>query len=171
VFISLKLRQAKINTIVSIPALSQLVVKLMTYDPNNIFAKILRQEIPSISVYEDQSNLAFMDVMPQADGHVLVVPKENAETIFDLSDESAAKLVVVTKILARAVKTAMSADGITLMQFNGTAAGQSVPHIHFHVIPRWNGTSLRRHSGNMEDLEKLNAIAEKIRASLSLGNK
>jgi histidine triad (HIT) family protein len=143
----------------------------MTYDPNNLFAKILHQEIPSISVYEDKSNLAFMDVMPQADGHVLVVPKENAETIFDLSDESAAKLIVVTKMLTRAVKTAMNADGITLMQFNGAAAGQSVPHIHFHVIPRWNGISLRRHSGNMEDPEKLKTIADKIRAVLSLDDK
>ena len=139
----------------------------MAYDPNNIFAKILRREIPSVGVYEDTRTWAFMDVMPQADGHTLVVPKENAQTIFELSEEGAANLLTVTIKIARAVRVAMNAEGITLMQFNGAAAGQSVPHVHFHVLPRWSGTSLRRHGGNMEDPEKLKTLAEKIRAAVS----
>jgi histidine triad (HIT) family protein len=138
----------------------------MAYDPNNIFAKILRGEIPSIAVYEDSRTLAFMDAMPQADGHTLVVPKENAETIFEVSEEGAANLLNVTIKIARAVRVAMNAEGITLMQFNGAAAGQSVPHVHFHVLPRWSGTPLRRHGGNMENPDKLKAIADKIRAAV-----
>ncbi len=138
----------------------------MAYDPNNIFAKILRKEMPSVAVYEDTHTYAFMDVMPQADGHTLVVPKENAETIFELSEEGAAKLLTATVKIARAVRVAMSAEGITLMQFNGAAAGQSVPHIHFHILPRWSGTMLRRHGGNMEDPEKLKNLAEKIKTAL-----
>lgn len=138
----------------------------MTYDSNNVFAKILRGEIPSVAVYEDANTLAFMDAMPQADGHTLVVPKENAETIFEVSEEGAANLLNVTIKIARAVRVAMNAEGITLMQFNGAAAGQSVPHVHFHVLPRWSGTPLRRHGGNMENPDKLKAIADKIRAAV-----
>ena len=139
----------------------------MTYDPNNVFAKILRGEIPSVAVYEDSQTLAFMDVMPQADGHTLVIPKENAQTIFELSRDGAANLIAVTIRIARAVKSGMGAEGITLTQFNGAAAGQSVPHVHFHILPRWSGTMLRRHGGNMEDPEKLKRVAEKIKAALS----
>ena len=138
----------------------------MAYDPNNIFAKILRGEIPSTKVFEDDKTLAFMDVMPQTDGHTLVIPKENAENIFELSPEGAANLVQVTQKIAGAVKSAMNADGITLMQFNGAAAGQTVPHIHFHILPRWEGVPLRRHSGEMEKPEKLASFAEKIRSAL-----
>lgn len=138
----------------------------MPYDPNNIFAKILRGEIPSTKIFEDDRSLSFMDVMPQADGHTLVIPKENAENIFELSPEGAANLIRVTQKIARAVKLAMKADGITLTQFNGAAAGQSVPHIHFHILPRWEGVPLRGHSGAMEKPEKLAAFAEKIRAAL-----
>lgn len=138
----------------------------MAYDPNNIFAKILRREIPSVAVYEDTLTLAFMDVMPQADGHTLVIPKENAETIFELSEKGAANLLTVTIKIAHAVRVAMNAEGITLTQFNGAAAGQSVPHVHFHVLPRWSGAPLRRHGGNMENPEKLKTVADKIRAAL-----
>jgi len=138
----------------------------MAYDANNIFAKILRGEIPLVSVYEDTHNVAFMDVMPQADGHTLVLPKESAETIFELSEESAAKLLIATKLVALGVRNAMNAEGITLTQFNGSAAGQSVPHVHFHILPRWSGVSLRRHTGTMEDPEKLKSIAAKIQAAL-----
>ena len=141
----------------------------MAYDASNVFAKILRGEIPSIAVYEDEKTLAFMDVMPQADGHTLVIPKENAQTIFDLSEDGAANLIAVTIRIARAVKIGMEAEGITLTQFNGAAAGQSVPHIHFHILPRWSGTMLRRHGGNMENPEKLKRFADKIKAAL--GNK
>jgi histidine triad (HIT) family protein len=138
----------------------------MAYDANNIFAKILRGEIPSVSVYEDTHNVAFMDVMPQADGHTLVAPKESAETVFELSEESAAKLLIATKIVAGGVRKAMNAEGITLTQFNGAAAGQSVPHVHFHILPRWSGVSLRRHTGTMENLEKLKSIGARIQAAL-----
>jgi len=139
----------------------------MTYDHNNIFAKILRGEIPSVAVYEDANTFAFMDAMPQTDGHTLVIPKENAQTIFELSENGAANLIAVTIRIARAVKIGMGAEGITLTQFNGAAAGQSVPHIHFHILPRWSGTMLRRHGGSMEDPEKLKRIAEQIKAALS----
>jgi histidine triad (HIT) family protein len=142
----------------------------MAYDQNNIFAKILRGEIPSVAVFEDEKTFAFMDAMPQADGHTLVIPKENAQTIFDLSEEGAANLIAVTIRIARAVKAGMGAEGITLTQFNGAAAGQSVPHIHFHILPRWSGTALRRHSGNMEDPGKLKHFAEKIQTALSNEN-
>jgi len=138
----------------------------MAYDPNNIFAKILRGEIPSVKVYEDDGTLAFMDVMPQADGHTLVIPKEDAETIFELSPEGAANLVKITQKLARAVKAGMSAEGITLMQFNGAAAGQTVPHIHFHILPRWTDVALRRHGSGMESPEKLKEFAAKIKSAL-----
>jgi histidine triad (HIT) family protein len=138
----------------------------MSYDPGNIFARILRGEIPSVKIHEDEKTLAFMDVMPQADGHTLVIPKENAATLLDLSPQGAAHLMQVTQRVARAVKAGMNADGITLMQFNGAAAGQTVPHIHFHVIPRWEGVALSRHSGTMEAPEKLKAAAERIRAAL-----
>lgn len=138
----------------------------MAYDNNNVFAKILRGEIPAVAVYEDANTLAFMDAMPQADGHTLVIPKENAQTIFELSKDGAANLIAVTIKIARAVKIGMEAEGVTLTQFNGAAAGQSVPHIHFHILPRWSGTMLRRHGGSMEDPEKLKRMAEKIKAAL-----
>ena len=138
----------------------------MAYDPNNIFAKILRGEIPSTKVFEDKRTLAFMDVMPQSDGHTLVIPKEEAETIHDLSPEGAANLIKVTQRIATAVRMALAADAVTLMQFNGKAAGQTVPHVHFHIIPRWEGVALRRHGGNMEEAEKLKGIADKIRGAL-----
>jgi len=138
----------------------------MSYDSGNIFARILKGEIPSVKIYEDEKTLAFMDVMPQADGHTLVIPKENAATLFDLLPEGAANLIQVTQAVARAVKAGMNADGITLMQFNGAAAGQTVPHIHFHVIPRWEGVPLRRHTGTMEAPEKLKAAAGRIKAAL-----
>jgi histidine triad (HIT) family protein len=107
-----------------------------------------------------------MDVMPQADGHTLVIPKENAETIFDLSPEAAAHLIQLTQKIARAVKAGMAAEGITLMQFNGAAAGQTVPHIHFHILPRWEGVALRRHGGGMENADKLKGFADRIQAAL-----
>jgi len=137
----------------------------MSYDPDNIFAKILRKEIPCIRVYEDDSTLAFMDIMPQADGHTLVIPKEPAVTLHDLSDEAAADLICKVKKLATAVKTATSADGITLFQLNGSAAGQTVPHIHFHILP---GSFLqaRAHATISAEHDHLESIAQKIRAAL-----
>lgn len=138
----------------------------MAYDPNNVFAKILRGEIPAFKVYEDERTLAFMDVMPQADGHVLVIPKEAAETIFDLSADGAAALAKTTQKVARAVKTALNAPGLMIAQLNGAAAGQSVFHMHFHVMPRSAGMELKLHARGMENPDKLKALAEKIRAAL-----
>lgn len=139
----------------------------MNYNPNNIFAKILRGEIPAYKVYEDTQTLAFMDVMPQSDGHTLVIPRAAAETLFDLSTEELQSLIAVTQRIAIAAKRAFHADGMTLMQFNGSAAGQTVPHVHFHVIPRYNGKSLQSHSRTMANNELLAQHAEHLRALLN----
>ena len=138
----------------------------MAYDPNNIFAKILRGEIPSIKIYEDSRTLAFMDVMPQADGHVLVIPKDPAENIFDLSPGGVAALIATTQLVAKAVKKALACPGLMLVQLNGEAAGQSVNHVHFHIIPRTAGIDLKFHARNMTDPKTLEPIAAKIRAAL-----
>lgn len=138
----------------------------MPYDPNNVFAKILRGEIPSVKVYEDDKTLAFMDVMPQADGHMLVIPKENAENIFDLSPEGASALVKTTQKVAKAVKKGLGVSGLMVAQLNGAAAGQSVFHVHFHIIPRSGGIDLKLHAREMANPDKLKTIAEKIKAAL-----
>ena len=138
----------------------------MAYDTNNIFAKILRGEVPSVKVYEDDKTLAFMDVMPQADGHTLVIPKEPAETLFDLSPDGATAMIKTAQIVAKAVKKGLDAPGIMLFQLNGKSAGQSVPHVHFHIVPRNKGVDLKLHARGMESPEKLKALAEKIRAVL-----
>lgn len=138
----------------------------MAYDSNNVFAKILRGEIPSVKVYEDDRTLAFMDVMPQAEGHVLVIPKEAAETMFDLSPEGAAAMMATTQKVAMAVKKGLNAPGIMLAQLNGPAAGQSVFHVHFHVIPRSAGVDMGLHARGMVDAKTLEPIAAKIRSAL-----
>lgn len=138
----------------------------MPYDKDNVFAKILRGEVPCIKVYEDAQTLAFMDIMPQADGHTLVIPKEQAETIFDLSPEGAANLMRVTQKVAQAVLTGTDADGISLLQRNGAAAGQTVAHVHFNIVPRWEDVPLREHVAHIVDKTMLEPIAEKIRSSL-----
>jgi histidine triad (HIT) family protein len=138
----------------------------MTYDTGNIFAKILRGEIPCVKVYEDDKTLAFMDVMPQAEGHTLVVPKEPAENVLDLSSEGMAAMMATTQKIARAVATALEPDGIVLTQFNGAAAGQSVFHVHFHIIPRKTGNVLAPHARGMVDAKTLEPIAAKIRSAL-----
>jgi len=136
----------------------------MTYDNDNIFAKILRNEIPCIKVYEDEHTLAFMDIMPQAEGHTLVIPKESAVTIHDLSDEGAINLIKKVKLVAAAVKKGLDADGITLFQLNGEQAGQTVPHIHFHILPGSYLTA-KAHAQVSADTGNLEAVAEKIRSA------
>ena len=111
----------------------------MAYDRSNVFARILRGEIPAHKVCEDEHTLAFMDVMPQADGHTLVIPKAAAENIFDLPPEALAATILTTQRVARAVKKAFDAPGVMIAQLNGRGAGQSVFHIHFHVMPRHDG--------------------------------
>lgn len=138
----------------------------MAYDPNNIFAKILRREAPAIRLYEDAGTLAFMDIMPQADGHVLVIPKEPAETLLDLSEESARACIVTTRRMAIAAKQALGQPAVCIMQMNGADAGQTVPHCHFHVIPRGPGTVFRMHATERAEPEKLEMIARKIRDCL-----
>lgn len=137
----------------------------MAYNPQNIFAKILRGEIPCIKLYEDDHTLAFMDIMPQADGHALVIPKEGAETLLDLSDEAASACIRTTKKVAAAVKKAMAAPGIVVFQLNGPAAGQTVPHFHLHVLPSSLAALGQGHASRTEDPAKLQAIAEKIKAA------
>ncbi|HLU20662.1 MAG TPA: HIT family protein [Pusillimonas sp.] len=138
----------------------------MVYDNNNIFAKILRGELPCIKVFEDDRTLAFMDIMPQADGHVLIIPKEPAVTLLDLSEEGAVAAIRTTRRIAIAVKKALGVEGIHVAQLNGAAAGQTVPHIHFHVIPHAAGTVLRMHAAERADENSLKAMAERIKACL-----
>jgi histidine triad (HIT) family protein len=137
------------------------------YDSNNIFARILRNEIPSHRVYEDDQVVAFMDVMPQGAGHTLVVPRAPSRNLLDADPAVLGGLTAIVQKIARAVNTAFDADGVTVMQFNEAAAGQSVFHLHFHVIPRFEGVPLKRHSGEMEKPEVLAANAEKIRKALA----
>lgn len=137
----------------------------MSYDPNNVFAKILRGAAPCIKVFEDQMTLVFMDIMPQADGHLLVIPKESASQIFELSEVAAAACMRTARKAAIAVKTALKPPGIILAQANGSAAGQTVPHYHIHVIPRHSGVFLAPHATQLEDMEKLKQLAERIIAA------
>ena len=137
----------------------------MAYDDQNIFAKILRGEIPAIKVYEDEKTLAFMDIMPQADGHTLVIPKSPAITLLDLNPEDAAYTIQIVQKVARAIEKALDRKGIVLMQLSGEEAGQTVPHIHFHLIPS-SVHQLGKHGSTMGDQEKIKALAEKIKASI-----
>jgi histidine triad (HIT) family protein len=141
---------------------------MIEYDPNNIFAKILRGEIPCHRLHEDAETLAFMDVMPQSPGHTLVIPKKASRNLLDADPVVFSSTLAVAQKLARAVKNAMAADGIMIAQFNEAAAGQTVFHLHFHVIPRYAGMDLRRHSGEMEKPEILADQAGKIRAALAI---
>jgi histidine triad (HIT) family protein len=138
----------------------------MAYDPDNVFAKILRKELPCVKVYEDEATLAFLDIMPSVEGHTLVISKEPAETILDLSPEGASALIRTTQRVAKAVKKGFGCPGVMLVQLNGAAAGQSVPHIHFHVLPRSEGLELKLHGRAMVKPERLEPIAAKIRAAL-----
>ena len=140
---------------------------MTAYDTNNIFAKILRGEIPSHRVYEDDDAVAFMDVMPQANGHTLVIPKTPSRNILDAAPQTLSRLLPVVQKVAAAAKEAFEADGVTVMQFNEPAAGQTVYHLHFHVIPRIEGLPLKPHSGTMEDPGVLAANAEKLRKALA----
>lgn len=139
----------------------------MTYDANNIFAKILRGEIPSHKVYEDPDALVIMDAMPQSPGHTLIIPKAPSRNLLDADPEMLARMAPLVQKIMRAVKEAFAADGVTLVQFNEPASGQTVFHLHFHVIPRIEGTPLKPHTGAVEDSEVLAANAEKVRKVLA----
>lgn len=134
----------------------------MAYDTNNIFAKILRGEIPCIKLFEDEHTLAFMDIMPQAEGHALVIPKEQATTLFELSDAAATACMATVRRIGNAQKKGLGAEGIVLMQLNGAAAGQTVPHFHIHVIPGSIADLRKPHAMVMADTAHLKAVAERI---------
>jgi histidine triad (HIT) family protein len=138
----------------------------MTYDPDNIFAKIVRGEIPCHKIYEDDHTLAFMDVMPQVDGHCLVVPKAASRGLLD-ADAAVLGHVMATvqKVAAAAVK-ATGADGFQIRQYNEAAGGQTVFHLHFHILPMKDGVGLKPHSGKMADYGELAAMAYQIKGQL-----
>jgi histidine triad (HIT) family protein len=136
------------------------------YDDSNVFARILRGELPAFKLYEDDHTLAFMDIMPAADGHMLVIPKGPYRTLIDCPDDVAQRLIVVARKLAIAGKTAFEADGVTLMQFSEAAGGQEVFHIHFHVIPRMEGVPLRPLPRGFADKDLLAGFAERIKAAM-----
>jgi len=139
-----------------------------TYEHDNIFAKILRGEIPSARVFEDEHVFAFMDAFPQARGHTLVIPKHShARNLLEEEPQVLAQLVLGVQRVARAVRAALQPDGLSIMQLNGAPAGQTVYHLHFHVIPRWDGVPLGRHAGGMADPAELKALAEQIAAKIA----
>ncbi len=138
----------------------------MAYDPNNIFARIVRGELPCVRVYEDAQTLAFMDLMPQSEGHTLVIPKVAGEDLLDTPPASIAAAVHTTQRVARAVRAAFAAPGIIVTQFNGAVAGQTVFHLHFHVIPVYVAGGLRMHGRERADGSILEAHAARIRAAL-----
>ncbi len=138
------------------------------YDPDNIFAKILRGDMPSVKVWEDDDVLAFMDVFPQSEGHVLIVSKTStARNILEIEAEALAKLTAAVQRTARAVEKALKPEGLSLMQFNGDAGGQTVFHLHFHIVPRWSDRPMKGHGhAPMADAAQLKILAEKIAAAL-----
>lgn len=136
------------------------------YDPDNIFAKILRGEAPCLKLYENDDALAFMDVMPRAPGHLLVIPKAAARNLFDIEPQALGLLAPVVQKLARAAKAGLGADGVSVFQFNEAAGGQVVFHLHVHVIPRFAGDKLKPPGGPMANVADLEPIAAKIRAAL-----
>jgi len=138
-----------------------------TYDPDNIFAKILRGDMPYVKVYEDEDVLSFMDVFPQTRGHTLVIPKAASRNLLDAKADVLATVIKRTQHIACAVKKALSPDGIVITQFNGAPAGQTVFHLHFHIIPRYSDIDVGAHaSGRMADMDDLAALAGKIKAVL-----
>ncbi len=136
------------------------------YDDQNVFAKILREEMPAVKVFEDDKTLAFMDVMPQVPGHVLVIPKYPATNLLHLEPDFAAAMMLTTQKIGRAVQQATDAPGFMVAQLNGPAAGQTVFHIHMHILPRHDGIELKMHARGMAEQSELQTMAEKIRACL-----
>ena len=138
----------------------------MSYDPSNIFGKILRGEIPAHRVYEDDTALVMMDIFPQSRGHTLIVPKAPSRNLLDADPAALAAVIPLVQKVANAVKQATGADGIRLAQFNEAPAGQTVFHLHFHVIPVYEGVALGAHGGGKADDADLAALARDIAAAL-----
>ena len=140
--------------------------KTMGYDPNNIFAKILRGEMPCHKIYEDQETFAFLDIMPRAKGHTLVLPKKPAVNMLDVDPDSLCAVIRTVRLLTPIIKSAMGADGVVIQQYNEAAAGQTVFHLHFHIIPRYQGVPLKHHGTTPQQDEILAQNATAIRAAL-----
>ncbi|MBO6894307.1 MAG: HIT family protein [Roseibium sp.] len=136
------------------------------YDDQNVFAKILRGELPSHKVYEDNDTLVIMDIMPRGDGHILVIPKAASRNIIDIALADLNAVMATVQKMARTVVKAFGADGTTIQQFSEPAGGQVVFHTHVHVIPRFDGVKLKPHTGEMADNDLLAEQAEKIRSAL-----
>ncbi len=138
----------------------------MAYDSQNIFSKILRAEAPSFKIYEDDKTYAMMDIMPQTRGHLLILTKEAAETLLDLSVEGAQACVATAKKIAPALLEVTKADGFILSQFNNEIAGQTVYHVHFHLVPRYIGQTVERHGRVKGDMDEIAALAQQIAAAI-----
>jgi histidine triad (HIT) family protein len=136
------------------------------YDANNIFAKILRGEAPCVKVFEDQTALAFMDIMPRCEGHTVIVPKIAARNILDIAPPDLARFMPAVQKVAVAAKKGLNAEGVKIEQYNEPASGQTVFHLHFHILPRWTGVALKPPGGPIASADVLAPIAEKIRAAL-----
>ena len=141
----------------------------MNYDHQNVFARILRGELPCVKIFEDEHTLAFLDIMPQAEGHALVLPKQSPVTLLDLSPQGAQACILTTRRVAAAVQRAVGAPGLLISQFNGEAAGQTVPHVHFHIIPRFPGLKLKSHGRERGDPDHLEQLAARVIAELQAG--
>jgi histidine triad (HIT) family protein len=139
------------------------------YDPNNIFAKILRGELPCYKVYEDDKAFAFLDIMPRAEGHTLVLPKAPARNMLDIAPQDLAHVATVAQKIAKAAMKALGSDGVTIQQFNESAGGQVVFHLHVHVIPRKEGVAMKPPASAKVKPEALAKTAEAIAAALSSG--
>jgi len=139
---------------------------MAAYDPENIFAKMIKGEIPCHRLYEDDDTLAFLDIMPRTDGHTLVITKEPVVDLFGITPEGLGKLMGVVQRLAPKIKEAVGADGVLIQQFNGAAAGQTVFHLHVHIVPVKDGAPPKPHAGDMADPDDLTVTARKIRTAL-----
>jgi histidine triad (HIT) family protein len=140
---------------------------MASYDPNNVFAKILRGELPSYKVYEDERAFAFLDIMPRAPGHALVIPKAPARNILDIAPDDLAHVMKVAQKIARAGMKAFDADGITLVQFSEPAGGQVVFHLHVHVMPRKDGVALKPPASLKEDPAVLAEHTSRLAAAIA----
>ena len=142
-------------------------MQVPAYDPENIFAKIIRGEIPNTTVYEDDDVLSFMDLFPQSEGHTLVIPKKaQAVNFLDIDADNLCTLIQRTQMIAKAVNEALDPEGIRIVQFNGEAAGQTVFHLHFHIIPMWQSRSMKPHGSGQADPADLQKLADRIKAFL-----
>lgn len=138
----------------------------MAYDPDNIFMKIIRGDMPSFKVYEDEDTFSFMDIFPQTKGHTLVVPKKGGEDLFGTDEKNVLATLRTTRKVATAVDKVLEPDGIMIAQFNRPAAGQTVFHLHFHILPRWEGKTLNPHNSEQADMDEIKTLSARIASQL-----